>query len=123
MMRGVAGYEKTHGVAEGRRAVTGTLSAEPCVKNTASVSICQVINKGSGLNRLRASRSVKRKRVEGIDPKGRTLEKHKDAPPVGVRFHQPDSATFPLLASWHRYRSGSASSCTNAHSCHSCVPR
>src|SRR5260370_33391925 len=111
MMRGVAGYEKTHGVAEGRRAVTGTLSAEPCVKNTASVAICQVINKGSGLNRLRASRSVKRKREEGIDPKGRTLEKHKDAPAVGVRFHQRDRATVSLVQSWHRHISGYSASC------------
>ena len=47
---------KTHGVAEEGRDETGTLSAEPYVKVTASVTICQVRNKDYGLNGLRRAR-------------------------------------------------------------------
>jgi hypothetical protein len=55
MKGGVADYENTHGV-EGEGGVeTGTQSAEPCVKNIASVTICQVRNKACELNGLRAS--------------------------------------------------------------------
>jgi hypothetical protein len=41
-------------VGEGRSDETGTLPAEPSLETTASVTICQVRNKGPRLNGLRA---------------------------------------------------------------------
>src|SRR5260370_8041957 len=50
---GQVGRAETHGVAEEGRDETGTRSAEPWTHITASVTLCQVLNKDCGLNGLR----------------------------------------------------------------------